>query len=123
MNNNIRYRFVTKNSYDPDENAQSEDLNSFSFFYQICAFPHPKTDKYHMRKFVINSKNEFLHTREYFLTKSQCKKFFKIKKQHEYKCYPVYTLNNINYPSLGEILDSRSSILNNNYDYSGYAPF
>lgn len=114
----IKYKFVQ-----PNAQQESEESADFSFFYQICTFPDPYTKKFHMRKFIINHRNEFANVKEFNLSKKQCKKFFAIKKQHEYKCYPVYSLENINYPNLGEILGSKSDILNNEYDYTGFAPF
>ena len=118
-NKNIKYKFVTPNT----SNKEEAEPEQFTFFYQICTFPNPNNQKFHMKKFVINSKNEFINVSEYYLTNNQCKKFFNIKKKHEYKCYPVYSLNDVNTPSLGEILGSKSDILNNTYDYTGYAPF
>lgn len=76
-----------------------------------------------MKKFAINGSNEFINIRDYYLSSSQCKKFFKIKKSHEYKCYGVYSLEKVNIPSLGEILGSKSDILNSRFDYTGFAPF
>jgi hypothetical protein len=121
MNHNkIKYRFTTPNSEDHTQDQE----DSFTFFYQVCMFPDPRNNNnYHMKKFIINSSDEIVRTDEYFLTKKQCKQLFAIKKKHEYKCYPVYSLKNVIPPSLGEILGSKSDILNNSYDYSGYAPF
>ena len=120
MNNNIkkiRYKFVNEES----DNDSMDDM--FSFYYQICTFPDPHSKKFHMRKFIINGKNEFVDVLDFKLSNKQCKKFFAIKKKHEYKCYPMHNLNNVDYPNMGDILMSKSDILGNDYDYSGFAPF
>jgi len=114
----IRYTFVTGN-----ESSNVNSVEDFTFFYQICTFKNPKTNKYDMRKFVISPQNEFVSIQNYKLTKIQCDKFFAIKKPQEYKCYTVYNLDNINTPSLGDIMTSKSKILTNSYNYTGYSPF
>ena len=114
---NVRYHFV---------NTRVEDIDKeddYSFFYQICAFPDPYSKKYELRKFVINKNNEFLQIKKYILNKKQCKKFYKTKKKGEYLAYPVYNLDEIEYPKLGEILTCKSQNIMDSYDYSGFAPF
>src|SRR5690606_19156692 len=95
--NNVRYKFITPTNYQNRDNEVKDD--SYYFFYQITTYPDPKTDRYHLRKFVLNNKDEFKAVNEYHLTKSQCKKFYSTKKRHEYKQYAVYNLNNVNYPT------------------------
>ncbi|CAH6421464.1 Hypothetical protein KVN_LOCUS279 [uncultured virus] len=118
--NKIKYKFIQQKS-DNDEQGNLHD--DIKFFYQICSFPDQFTNKYHMRKFVINSENEYIAINDYHLNKKQCKKFFSIKKSHEYKCYPSYNLDEINYPNISDILLLKSDLLSNDYDYSGFAPF
>lgn len=113
-----KYHFVS-----PSEQQEQINPDKINFYYQICTFPNPSTSKFHMRKFVINDKNEFIAINDYHLNKKQAKKFFSMKKPHEYKCYSVYSLEDVNYPHLSEVLTSKSDILSNNYDYSGFAPF
>lgn len=127
MNNNFiptkkkkaRYHFVTRKEPDHYEN----DADDYTFYYQICTFPNPRTNRFDMRKFIINKNNEFVAVKEFNLTKKQCKKFYNYKKTHQFRNYPVYTLNDIDYPSISDILTAKSDILRNNYDYTGYAPF
>lgn len=92
------------------------------FVYQICTFKNPRTHKFHMRKFTLNGENQFIRLHNYRLSKKQCKLFFKIKKAHEYKCFSTYTLEEIEYPKLGDILMARSNILSMNHNYTGFAP-
>lgn len=127
MNNNYiptrkkrtRYKFVKPS----DINTIEETTQQIKFYYYICTFKNPDDGKYHMRKFVINGKNEFMSINDYKLSKSQCKKFFSIYKSHEYKCFSKFTLDDVNHPTLADIMTSKSDILANNYDYTGYAPF
>lgn len=97
----------------------------YTFFYQLCTFANPSNQKYDMRKFVLNNNNEFVSVENFQLTKKQCKKFFQVKKQNEYKCYPVYNLHNIEYPNASDILTCQSSILSNESDVnnSNFAAF
>ncbi len=93
------------------------------YFYQICTFKHPDTNKYHMRQFVIGDDSHFLDIRDLYLSKSDCKKFYKRFKRHKYKRYDVYTLDAIPAPTLYDIETSHSELLNNDFDYTGFAPF
>lgn len=114
----MNYKFVT-----PTDNEVVQPIKSFTFFYQIASFAHPKTGRYHMRKFVCDANNRFVDIRDYYLNKKQYKTFMRTKKSKDYKCYSVYSLNNVSYPSSGDILMLNSDILNNDYDYTGFAPF
>lgn len=104
------------------DNVEIENVTNTNY-YQICTYKEPRTDKYCLRKFIINSKNEFIEMSEYLLTKKQIKKFYANKKPHEFKCYPSYNFDNIGYPNLGEVNLANSRILSNNHEYSGFAPF
>lgn len=116
--NRQRYQFISHDSY-----KNRKDDKSLTYFYQLATFPHPKNGKYHMRKFIINSKNNVHDVNDYLLDKDQYDRFLKSKKINEYKLYSVYSLNDVNYPTGGEILASKSDMLNNNFDYTGFAPF
>lgn len=98
-------------------------MSDVSAFYQICSFRNPTTKAFHVRKFVINNKNEFANVKEYFLSRKQYKKLLEVKTPNEYKCFNTYDLKNIAYPTEADILVSKSQLLNNSYNYTGYAPF
>lgn len=115
----VRYHFVTPTIVEENKDAKKPII----FFYQICTFKNPDNGMYHLRRFTINSKNEFMDIKNYILTKKQRKKFLRETKCHKYKCYDTYTLENINYPSLADIMTSQSDILSMRYNYSGFAPF
>jgi hypothetical protein len=118
--NKIKYKFIQQKI---DDDQLDNSIDDIKFYYQICTFPDQFNNKYHMRKFVINNDNEFIAINDYHLNKKQCKKFFSIKKPHEYKCFSCYSLEDINYPNMSDILMLKSDILSNDCDYSGFAPF
>lgn len=117
-NRRDRYTFITA-----DEYKDTFDEEYFTFFYQLATHPHPKTNRYHMKKYIVNNKDQIKGVNDYMLTKNKYDKFLKSKKLHEYKLYSVYSLNDVGLPHGADISASKSTILNNNYDYSGYAPF
>ena len=119
--NKVKYHFITPQEQINDQRTKLE--NEFKFFYQISTFKNPKTKKYHMRKFVIDGNGKFIDIKDYNLTTNQCKTFYKTKKKNEYKKYNVYDLDNVQYPVLSDFHMAKSEILNNNFDYTGFAPF
>jgi len=119
MFKNIKYIFDTNKT----NTTVHQKPQKYTFFYQICTFPDMNTNKYHLRKFIINDDDKFTSIKNYRLSKLQHDKFFKTKKKHEYKIYHTYDLEDVNYPTLADISMSRSNILNNQHGYSGFAPF
>ena len=111
------YKFV--NNFDNTVQQEEQQLS----FLQIASFPNPKTKLYHVRRFIIDGKNEFAGIKEYFLSKRRYDKLLQRKKKNQYKLYSVYNLNIINYPCMSDILMLKSDILGSNYDYYGFAPF
>ena len=92
-------------------------------YYQVCAFKNPTTNKYDVRKFIVNEKGEFVSVTKRKYNETQYTKFFKEHRQNEYKLFATYNLDFIDYPKTGDIFMSQSSILNNDYtqyDYSGF---
>jgi hypothetical protein len=102
-----KYHFITRRE---PSNEQLNDIDQFTFFYQICTFPNPNTNKFHLRKFVINNRNEFVNTQEFYLSKRQCKRFYEMKNSHEYRNYPMYSLDDVPYPKASDITLSKSSL-------------
>ena len=122
-----KYVFTTsqsQNNYDYSMSQTPNNKKNFTFFYQITTCKDLQTNTYQMRKFVLDSDNNFSKITKYNLTPKQYKKFFTLYKPHEYKMYSVIDLNLIKYPSFFDINTANSAILTKNYDYSGnYAPF
>ena len=96
---------------------------SYSLYYQLCAYINPRDNMYHLRKLVFNQKNQIIQEKQYRLTKKQVKNFVKTKRNYEYKCFPAYSLDYIDYPNTGDLLMSKSAILSGNPEYTGYAPY
>ena len=92
-------------------------------FIQIGSFPNPKTNLYHVRRFIVNQNNEIVGIKEYFLNKKRYDKLLRHKKRNQYKLYALYNLNVVNYPCASDILLLKSDILGSDYNYSGFAPF
>ena len=108
--------------FNSSSDIPNNNNNTYNF-YQISVFPNPRTNKFHIRKFIINSNDEFLDIIDYHLTKHKYHKFLKFKKIHEYKLFSTFSLDNISYPSMADISLLKSDNLSNNYNYSGFAPF
>ena len=110
------YKFVD----DFDKPQNNEETESF---LQMTSFMHPKTKLYHVRKFNITQTNDLINMKDYYLSKRKYDKLLKKRKPNTYKIYAVYSLNDVNYPNMSDILDMRSTILQSNHDYYGFAPF
>lgn len=115
----MEYNFVPKKSTNIYNYQELDDV----LFYQVAYFLNPKTKKYNVRKFTINSMNEFADIKDYYLDKERYEIFMKLKKPNEYRMFEVYDFKNIDPPSLSDILILRSQILSNNDEFDGYATF
>lgn len=107
-----------------DDIKKTDDI---TFFYQLTMFNDSK-GKFHMRKFVVDSNDNFIKIDNYLLNKKQYKNFFKeyANKRHKYKLYNTRTLDEINPPTLNDINTTRSSNLvynNENNLNAMYEPF
>jgi hypothetical protein len=100
-----------------------EQDNTQLSFIQVASFPNPKTNLYHVRRFIVNQNNEIIGIKEYFLSKKRYDRLLQRKKRNQYKLYSVYNLNVVNYPCASDILMLKSNILGSDYNYSGFAPF
>ncbi len=106
---NIRYKFATTLD---DFRPKEEKRKTIDFFYQIAVFKNDN-DKYHMRKFIIDSNNNFKNE-DYFLNHAQFKRFFKIKKPNQYRMFNTKTLDGVERPSLNDIYTLKSENLSGN---------
>lgn len=105
-------------------NFNTNKDDTVSYFYQLAEFPDKKRNGLHdVRVFVINSKNEFIDIKNFMITPQQYHNLIKSKKKHQYQIFSVYNLSIVDYPHISHILVSKSDILRNNHNYSGYAPF
>lgn len=114
-----RYKFVTPDSQSTYNDVPSEPTK----FYQICAFPNPSTDKFEVREIIINGYNEIETYNTLSISEKNRSKLLKTLRENKYRLYATYTLKHIGLPSCNDISLSRSGILNNDSDYSGFASF
>lgn len=114
---NTVYKFVTNN----DDNTDNKPEIKMESYYQICMFPN-KDNKFMVRKFTINGKNDFDKVKIYEVSRKLVDKLIKSKKKHQYKLYSTSDIKLVEYPKLADINLLKSDILNNHYNYSGYAP-
>lgn len=84
-------------------------------YYQICTFPNPKTGKYHIRKFVLDERENFINIIEKGFDEDRYRKANKLIKDNEKKYFSTYCFDQIKYPTVGEVLLAQSDLLNNNY--------
>lgn len=116
---NKNYKFITNSTqneylYNPE--------NKVFKFYQLCTFKNPSRNKYHIRRIVMNSKNEFISIDEDYIDTNKYNKFIQTHKLNEYKKYNTYDLDYIGYPTLGEIAIIQSPMLQQD-SYGDYAKF
>lgn len=128
--NRIKYNFTTPDTQQDQEKFQENfsTKHDINIFYQICNFRNPNTKKFHLRKYSVNRKNEFVYHdgmpyKEYLLNKAQHKKFHKTNRPHQFKRYNLDTLERIKQPSYFDISTAKSDMLATDSEYTGYAPF
>lgn len=103
--NNHKMKLIDYNSdklvYSPKKNI--------SLLYQICQFSINK--KYYIRKLYYNENLELIKKKIFLLSKRELEKFIKKSSENKILFYPVYTLPDIRYPNINEILISKSKLL------------
>lgn len=109
-------------------NNNNTNTNNSNKFYQICLFSNPKTKKYSVKRFITNTNtkkgvSKFTSISEKKLNKNEFKKLINSLKPHQYNTYYSWDLSNVEPPILGNVITNSSELLNNDYDYSGFAPF
>jgi hypothetical protein len=114
------FKFVSKSIQ--DDYTYNPTPRNYKY-YQICSFVNPWTNKYHIKRFIINEKNQFVNIQDYRLEKKQYMRFVQACRPNEYKMFNIYDLNETAYPSLGDLTIVQSPILEVNSDYTGYAQF
>lgn len=113
-----KYVFKTR-----DDNLKYSPEAKLYKFYQICLFKNPYTKKYHVRRFIINENQQFVNIDERQFDDKQFQIFTKNTKHNLFKTYSTYDMRIIDYPNPADILEAQSPLLNNDYEYTGYASF
>lgn len=118
-----KYKFVqpsSKSLY--DKNLTEEEMRRINYFYQVTEFAHPRNKLHQLRRYAINYNNEIVNTDEFYLTEDQYKRFLKEKKNNQFKQYSTFSLQDVKPPSMADINMMRSTILEKNFNYYGFAP-
>ena len=102
-------KFIKKSAefiYTPEKNTDT--------YYQFCQYKNPLTDMYGYRKIVFNQDFKILKSMECVCTKKQMTKFAKSHRINKYRSYPTTDIVHIGIPNPAEMIQVRSSLLNNN---------
>jgi hypothetical protein len=92
-------------------------------FYQICGFKNPWTNKYSVRKCLINENGVILESSVKKYSTDKYNALIKNCKQNEHKVYNTFDIELIDLPNGEDISGTRSELLNNTQSYTGFAPF
>ena len=109
-----RYRFVEQN-----EGMTYKPARELTTFYQICQYP--VRGKIWVRKMYVDEQGFITNQKATKYKPKRIKEFIKNAPANKYSIHPTHTLDNVELPSGGQILAAKSSIINNNSEYSGYA--
>ncbi len=118
--NNTNFKFTSKSVQ--DDLIYNPPQKIFKY-YQLCSFKNPYNGKFHIRRFIMNEKNEFISIEENYIDSKKYERFVRSHRLNEYKLHNTYDLNHVAYPSMGEITIIQSPILETVSDYSGFAKF
>jgi hypothetical protein len=113
----MSYKFVSSFQPEPESKQYTQS------FIQIADFTNPKTNLYHVKKFIINQHAQIINCKDYYITKKNQTNLIEKRKVHEYKIYPVYDLNTVLPPSPADISVLRSGLLSGNSNYYNFASF
>jgi hypothetical protein len=130
-NHEYDHNTYKKNMYGMDTNLvqnNTNKTNNSNKFYQICLFPDPKTKRYSVKRFIYKTDiktgiSKFVSVSQIGLTAEQHQSFLYSLKPHQYNTFSTYDLSDVDPPKLADVLINSSELLNNDYDYSGYAPY
>lgn len=89
---------------------QPEKRNSY--LYQICAFKDPNTNKYHIRKIIIDENLNIVNVYFVHANSKILKKVLKYTPINLYFKYPAYNFDLVPYPDNAQRHLSQSTILN-----------
>jgi len=107
-----KYVYVTSNRNVPDVFLPGKSIA----YYQICAFPDPKTKRYHMRKILYDGDNNVSDIVYYYLSPEQQNLFFTYKKPYEYGEVSYYDFTLVDLPSVPILDQARSELFTDRGD-------
>lgn len=115
-----RYEFIhhkTPSMYDHDTILKPLK------YYQICAFPNPKTQHYEVREVYVNEYDEITKYATIHISYNDYQRLLRALRDNKYRIYATYTLSYINLPTCADVTLARSEMLNIDNSYSGFAQF
>lgn len=119
---NRHYTFLQKQSEQEEFKYRPEP--SINFFYQVCLFKNPYDNTHHVRKLTYDENFKIINVELLKYNENKFSKFTKVHQPNKYKLYSTYDIKLIDYPSIGDIMDCTSSLLNNQDDnFNGFALF
>ena len=88
-------------------------------------FQDPDNGKYKVRTVYFDSNYDIVKVTSSQYTPEQCKELITKSKINEYKTYPTYDLDLIDYPNSDDLVKVDSGLLDSNMtmNYNGYAAF
>ena len=113
-----KIKFVSSKN---DNQNHYQPEHKLSKFYQICQFRNPNTSKYDVRIIIFNENQEIVKAGEKQYSLDQCRMLISSIKINEYRMYPTYDLELVDYPNVDDIFRTQSNLMSNNESYSGYA--
>jgi len=118
-----KYRFVP--NLTNDNKQQYQPKQKFKKIHQICMFQDPDNGKYKVRTVYFDSNYDIVKVTSSQYTPEQCKELITKSKINEYKTYPTYDLDLIDYPNSDDLVKVDSGLLDSNMtmNYNGYAAF
>jgi len=106
----MKHRFIT-----PLEIEHKVDNHNVVEFFQISAFKDPQRNKHHIRRFIINDNSDTINMLEYYVGNKVYNKLINSLPINRFRSYDTLNLNDIESPSISDILLSDSELLNNKY--------
>lgn len=117
-----KFQFITAEDAD-NFTGTMDSVGGVCMYYQVTTFPNPKTNRYHVRKFVINESNEFVSIKDYYLSTKTRDRLTETKRPSQYKLFNVYNLETVVYPNMNDIMVARSDLVKSDADFTGFASF
>lgn len=114
-----KYIFVSQE----DKNGMEGPIERPLKYYQVCGFANPKTNKFEIRVVNIDEYDRIASFDTYAVTEETKKKLIKSLRDNEYRVYAVYSVQQVKLPEMNDIRVARSSMICENNNYSGFAPF
>ena len=114
----MKYNFVTHSSNTfGTSDIQKPNITSF---YQICQYP--VNGMILVRKLLVDDLGNTTQKIKKYKSK-KINSFLINAPANKVTVYPTHTLDNVPFPSGGDILAAKSTMLNNTSEYSGFASF